>query len=80
MVRNVTWSFGMSTVEKRLTVLERQVSTLLQQISKLNDHSDWLDKVTGSFKDDQEFEEILRLGKEIRDQDGLNDSTADIGS
>jgi hypothetical protein len=33
----------------------------------------WISEVTGSFKDDSEFDKILRLGKEIRDADRPED-------
>jgi hypothetical protein len=64
----------MATVEDRLSCLESQVSMLAQQMVKLCDNGDWLEKVAGSFRDAPEFAEILRLGKELRDQEALDDS------
>ena len=29
----------------------------------------WIDRITGSFQDDPEFDEILRLGREMRNTD-----------
>jgi len=31
----------------------------------------WLEKVAGSFENDPEFDEVVRLGKELRAADGL---------
>ena len=33
---------------------------------RLNSKVTWIDQISGSFKHDPEFEEILRLGREIR--------------
>lgn len=33
----------------------------------------WIDAISGTFKDDPEFDEILRLGKEIRNADQAAD-------
>lgn len=63
----------MSTVEERLNVLEEQVSLLSQQVSKAGRNGNWLDRVAGSFRDDPEFDEILRLGKLFREQYDAND-------
>ena len=67
----------MSTVEERLNALEAQVSMLAQQVAKVRDNGDWLDRVAGSFRNEPEFGEVLRLGKEFRDQDKLDDSVYD---
>lgn len=54
-----------STIEARLTALEREVSRLRQ----LQFGKDWLERVMGSFKDDPAFGEIIELGREIRRSD-----------
>ena len=53
------------TIEARLTKLERELATLKAKAPR--DKSNWLAEITGSFKDDPDFEEIVRLGKEMRD-------------
>jgi hypothetical protein len=62
---------GSSTIEQRLEKLEADVAELKRQ----NDakKKDWLSVVTGSFKDDPEFAEIVRLGREIRRADRPQD-------
>jgi hypothetical protein len=54
------------TVEKRLDVLEQQVAELARRLTPDKAGLTWFDRVAGSFKDDPEFDEILRLGREIR--------------
>ncbi len=54
------------TIEQRLELLEAQVSELKQRLDQANSRANWFDKVAGSFQNDPEFDEILRLGREIR--------------
>jgi hypothetical protein len=61
------------SVEERLTALEKQLAELQQQVAELRKRllpteskADWFEKVAGSFKDDPEFGEVLRLGRECR--------------
>lgn len=67
----------MATVEERLGRLEKEVTLLkLSQSSKVDlaaKKPGWVAKIEGSFKDDPEFVEILRLGREERQTDILND-------
>jgi len=56
----------MSTVEERLAHVENDVAELKTELRRLRSAEGWIDKITGSFKDDPDFEEILRLGQEIR--------------
>lgn len=53
------------TVEERLTVLEHEFAEFKQNLAVAK--PDWIAKISGSFKDDPDFGEILRLGREIRD-------------
>lgn len=55
------------SIEERLAILEKEVAELKQ--GKGQDKGNWIRKISGSFKDDPEFGEILRLGKEIRESD-----------
>jgi hypothetical protein len=59
----------MATVEERLAKVEKDLEAIkrekLAQTSKLG----WLERVRGTFKGDPDFEEIVRLGKELRDQE-----------
>lgn len=67
----------MATVEERLERLEKEITLLkLSQSSKVDLASKkpgWVAKIEGSFKDDPDFAEILRLGREERQTDILND-------
>ena len=58
-----------ATIEERLTALELQVAQLLKQQSTTQKKPSWFEKIAGSFKDDPEFDEVLRLGREIRNAD-----------
>ena len=54
------------TVEDRLSQVERELAELKSALNGPK-QSNWIEAITGSSKDDPEFKEILRLGKEIRD-------------
>jgi len=54
------------TVEERLTALEQELQALKQQVTVQKDHRSWIEKIAGTFKDDPDFEEIVRLGREFR--------------
>jgi hypothetical protein len=57
------------SLEERVKALEKEVADLKQQLLELSFRGTWLEKVTGSMKDYPEFEEVLRLGAEIRAAD-----------
>lgn len=57
------------TVEERLSKLEQDVAQLKSQSECGAARVGWITDLMGSFKDDPGFDEILRLGKEIRDAD-----------
>jgi hypothetical protein len=67
----------MATIEERLEQLEKDVNLLkLSQSNKIDlaaRKPGWISKVEGSFKDDPDFLEIIRLGREERLADVLND-------
>ena len=52
-------------IEARLAKLERELAILKAKVP--SDKSNWIAEITGSFKDDSDFDEIVRLGKEMRD-------------
>jgi hypothetical protein len=54
-------------LEQRLAVLEKEFHALKQRLPK-SPTRDWRDTF-GAFADDPGFDEILRLGREIRRQD-----------
>ena len=56
------------SVDDRLANLEKELAKLKRQVNGNDtDKSNWITRMTGQFKDDPVFEEIARLGKEIRD-------------
>lgn len=57
------------TVEDRLAQVEKEVGFLKRQLNGLRSKDHWIDQITGSFKDDPDFDEVLRLGKQIRQAD-----------
>lgn len=68
---------GVSTLEERMAKLERDVESLKRDCSKTGDlvaqKPGWISKVTGTFENAPEFDEILRLGREERKADVLNE-------
>ena len=54
---------GQNGVEERLALLEKEVAELKRTVRP---RENWFDRVAGSMKDDPEFDEVLRLGREIR--------------
>lgn len=46
-----------------------EVADLKKHVDKPQQKVNWIDAITGTFRDNPEFDEILRLGKEIRDAD-----------
>lgn len=53
-------------LEDRVRALEKEVARLKRQLAANGAGDNWLTKVTGSFKGDPDFDEILKLGREIR--------------
>lgn len=53
------------TIEKRLARVERDLAILKTKMPI--DRANWISNIIGMFKDDPDFDEIVRLGKEMRD-------------
>jgi hypothetical protein len=47
----------MSTVEERLAHMEKDFAELETEVRRLRSAEGWIDKITGAFKDDPDFEE-----------------------
>jgi hypothetical protein len=60
---------SMATVEERLAKVERDLEAIKREKLAANSKLGWLEKVRGTFKGDRDFEEIVRLGKELRDKE-----------
>ncbi len=65
-----TGNIGMEAILERLTLVEREVRELRRLLDVQRPEGDaWYLKHAGVFKDDPEFEEVVRLGREIRGAD-----------
>ena len=56
----------MSTMEERLSALESEVEAVKRQLARMGKPRAWLDEIAGSMDPWPEFEEVLRLGRELR--------------
>lgn len=70
-----------NTLEQRVAALERDVAVLkhsrADEVGKPSLSREW-DKTFGAFANDSGFEEMVRLGKEIREQDREDDSNGPL--
>lgn len=57
-----------TSVEQRLAIVEAAIAELQKQL-KAPQSTNWLQEITGSFKDEPAFEEILAYGREMRQAD-----------
>jgi hypothetical protein len=57
-----------ATLDDRVDALERQVSTLTEIVKGKEAARDWR-STFGAFRDDEGFDEMVRLGEEIRQKD-----------
>lgn len=60
-----------TTIEDRLAKVERELEHLKRVVGGSGPKTGWLSRLTGSRKDDPVFDEIVRLGKEIRDAEEI---------
>jgi hypothetical protein len=68
-------SFCMNTsLEQRLEAIEAAIAELKQQ--KTNPSPNWIEQITGSFKDDPIFDEVLAYGREFRYADRPKDDSS----
>jgi hypothetical protein len=64
----IVYAAGMSqTLEKRVEELEKKVAELSAEPTRLTRKKDWR-RTIGIFKNDPDFEEAVRLGREYRQQ------------
>jgi hypothetical protein len=66
-----------SVIEQRLTAVEAAVSELQRRLANLPPAANWLEQVTGSFKDEPAFEEVLAFGRALRAADQLPKDTGE---
>jgi hypothetical protein len=65
------------TLEERLAAVEKEIRELKQGKVPVQPKHSWLEKISGTFKDDPEFGEILRLGREIRKTEIIEEANGD---
>jgi len=54
-----------TSLEERMTAVEAAITQIQKQIDYRKSNN-WLEQISGSFKDEPAFEEILALGQAIR--------------
>ena len=54
------------TLEERLEVVEHELAELKQRLPAADPAKSWIEQIAGTFKDDPDFEEIVRHGREFR--------------
>lgn len=64
------------TIENRLAKVERDLAVLKTRIA--GDKANWIAEITGAFKDDPDFDEIVRLGQEMRDAELPEEDEPDV--
>ncbi|NES84403.1 MAG: hypothetical protein F6K10_25010 [Moorea sp. SIO2B7] len=57
-----------TSLEERLSAVEEAIAQLQKQIATPQP-TNWLQQITGSFKDEPAFEEVLAYGRAIRTGD-----------
>jgi hypothetical protein len=63
-----------TSLEQRLEMVEAAIVELKQQ--KTNPEPNWVEQITGSFKDDPIFDEVLAYGREFRNADCPKDDSS----
>ena len=53
-------------LEQRLTAVETAVSELQRRLATLPPAPDWVEQISGAFKDDPAFAEVVALGRAFR--------------
>lgn len=63
-------------LEQRVAALEDEVSLLKKRLegTAQQDRENWVDKISGSMKEFPEFDEVVKLGAEIRRADSPTDN------
>ena len=62
-----------ATLEERVAKLEDTVAKLTGEVAETRPDTPWWKRIVGVYKDDPEFDEAERLGREWRQSDALND-------
>lgn len=57
-----------TSLEERMAAVEAAIAELQKQVAN-SQPTNWLQQITGSFKDEPAFDEVLAYGREIRQGD-----------
>jgi len=63
-----------TSIEQRLTVLESVVAELQRRLASGAATANWLERFTGSFKDEPAFAEVVEYGRALRMADQAQES------
>ena len=67
-----------NSLEERVATLEKQMAQLLGSTENVKTKKDW-SPTFGMFANDPEFDEVLRLGRDIRQQEAREEND-DVGA
>ena len=59
-----------SLVEERLSAVEDAIRELRCLVSRRTPAPNWIERLTGSMKDEPAFDEVLEYGRALREADG----------
>jgi hypothetical protein len=54
------------TTEERLSKVEKDLAELKRRLPPQKDGKSWVEKIAGTFENDPDFDEIVKLGREFR--------------
>jgi hypothetical protein len=52
-------------------MVEREIAELKRRLPAEKSQEDWVDAMSGVFADEPEFDEVVRLGREMREADRM---------
>ncbi len=59
------------TIEDRLAAVDREIAELKRRLRTEHLQEDGVDAMSGVFADDPQFDEVVRLGREMREADRM---------
>ena len=63
----------LSLIEQRLATLEQEVAEMKKQLVPSGRRVNWVDEFAGSMKEFPAFSEVVRLGRELRQRERIED-------
>ena len=65
------------SIEQRLVAVETAVRDLQHLLANAPPTSNWLERITGSFKDNPAFDEVVKYGRQWREANRLPEASED---